>query len=330
MTPSTAPTRRFVLAAAAMLLPPRAAGAQMAKRRRIAFLLPGSQESSKPYFGPFQQGLRALGYGDEDIAIESRYADGHLERLPDLAAELVHLAPEVIVTGSIPAVQALKRATSTIPIVMGGSGDPVGLGFVASLAHPGGNITGLAAGVSSEMAGKSLQLLKTAIPSAERIAILVNPGNPTHLPVLQVARQAAQTLRAELLSVEARAPDEIDNAFAAAVRQHADALMVVGDAVFQLEISRIVELAASRKLPAIYPLREFAVIGGLMSYGADPKDRWRRAATYVDKILKGAKPSDLPVEQPTKFPLVVNLKTADALGLTVPPAVLDLADEVIE
>jgi len=329
VTPGTSLTRRLVLAAAGSLLLPRAAGAQ-AKRRRIAFLLPGAQEPSKSYFGPFQEGLRALGYGDEDIAIESRYADGHLERLPDLAAELVHLAPEVIVTGSIPAVQALKRATSTIPIVMGGSGDPVGLGFVASLAHPGGNITGLAADVSSEMAGKSLQLLKTAIPSAERIAILVNPGNPTHLPVLQVARQAAQTLRTELLSVEARRPDEIDDAFAAAVRQHADALMVLGDAVFQSEISQIVELAASRKLPAIYPLRQFAVIGGLMSYGADPKDRWRRAATYVDKILKGAKPSDLPVEQPTKFPLVVNLKTADALGLTIPQLILATADEVIE
>jgi putative ABC transport system substrate-binding protein len=328
--PGTSPTRRLVLAAAGSLLLPRAAVAQMAKRRRIAFLLPGAQESSKSYFGPFQEGLRALGYGDEDIAIESRYADGHLERLPDLAAELVHLAPEVIVTGSIPAVQALKRATSTIPIVMGGSGDPVGLGFVASLAHPGGNITGLAAGVSSEIFGKSLQLLKTAIPGAERIAILVNPGNPMHLPVLQVVQQAAQTLRTELLSVEARAPDEIDDAFAAAVRQQADALMVAGDAVFISEISRIVELAASRKLPAIYERREFAAAGGLMSYGADPKDRWRRAATYVDKILKGAKPADLPVEQPTRFELVINLSTAKALGLTIPHSMLPLADEVIE
>jgi putative ABC transport system substrate-binding protein len=213
---------------------------------------------------------------------------------------------------------------------MGGSGDPVGLGFVASLAHPGGNITGLAADVSSEMAGKSLQLLKTAIPGAERIAILVNPGNPAHLPVLQVARQAAQTFRTELLSVEARRPDEIDDAFAEVVRQHADALMVVGDAVFQSEISRIVELAASRKLPAIYPVPAFAETGGLMSYGADPKDRWRRAATYVDKILRGAKPADLPVEQPTRFELIINLKTAEALGLTIPPSILDLADEVIE
>jgi putative ABC transport system substrate-binding protein len=242
----------------------------------------------------------------------------------------VHLAPEVIVATNAAAVQAAKQATSTIPIVMAVPTDPVGFGFVASLAHPGGNVTGLSSMVSYEIAGKWLQLLKTAIPGTERIAILINPPTPGHVSFLQVARQAALTLRTELLSVEARVPDEIDGAFAIMAREHADALVVLGDAMFISEGSRIVGLAASHKLPAIYANREFAAIGGLMSYGTDLTDLFRRAATYVDKILKGAKPADLPVEQPTKFQLVVNMKTAQALGLTIPPVILAGADEVIE
>jgi putative tryptophan/tyrosine transport system substrate-binding protein len=180
------------------------------------------------------------------------------------------------------------------------------------------------------MTGKWLGLLKTAIPGAQRIAILLNPGNPSHVRFLQAAQQAAQTLRTEPLSVEARTPDDIAGAFAIMIREHAEALIVPGDGVFLSEKSRVVELAASHKLPAIYQNREFVPIGGLMSYGPDLKDSWRRAATYVDKILKGAKPADLPVEQPTKFELVVNLKTAQALGLTIPPSILAGADEVIE
>jgi putative ABC transport system substrate-binding protein len=329
MTPGPAATRRLVLAAAGTLLLPRAAGAQIAKRRRIAVLTSGSRASAEPNLGAFREGLRALGYGDADIEIEIRYADGHLEHLPDLAAELVHLAPEVVVAVAPPAVQAAKQATSTIPIVMATVGDPVAIGFVASLAHPGGNVTGLS-GVAPEMVGKWLGLLKTAIPDAERIAILLNPGNPSHAPMLQAAQQAAQTLRTELLSVEARTPDDIAGAFAIMIRERADALIVSGDGVFFSEKSRVAELAASHKLPAIYQLRDYVAIGGLLSYGPDLKDSWRRAATYVDKILKGAKPADLPVEQPTKFELVVNLKTAQALGLTIPPAILAGADEVIE
>jgi putative tryptophan/tyrosine transport system substrate-binding protein len=329
VTPGTRPTRRLVLAAATSLLLPHTARAQSAKRRRIAFLTTGSRASGEAYLGAFRQGLRALGYGDADIEIEIRYAEGHFERLPNLAAELVHLAPEVIVATSTPAVQAAKQATSTIPIVMAAGGDPVGSGFVASLAHPGGHITGLST-VSPEMAGKWLQLLKTAIPGAERIAFLVNLRNPQDVSLLQVARQAAETLRTELLSVEAGAPDEINGAFAVMAREHAEALIVTGDPFFFLEKSRVVELAASHKLPAIYQWREFAAIGGLMSYGPDLNDLFRRAATYVDKILKGAKPADLPVEQPTKFQLVINLKTAQALGLTIPPSILAGADEVIE
>jgi putative tryptophan/tyrosine transport system substrate-binding protein len=329
MTPGTSPTRRLVLAAAGALLLTHAARGQMAKRRRIAFLTTASRAGIEPYLGTFRQGLRALGYGDEDIAIEIRGADGHYERLPDLAAELVHLAPEVIVATSTPAAQAAKQGTATIPIVMAASGDPVGSGFVASLAHPGGNITGLST-VAPEMAGKWLQLLKTAIPGASRIAFLGNLGNLQQVPLLQAAQQAARTLRTDLLSIDASTSDELDGAFATMAREHAEALIVTGDPVFFLEKTRIVELAASRKLPAIYQWREFAAIGGLMSYGPDLNDLFRRAATYVDKILKGAKPADLPVEQPTKFQLVVNLKTAQALGLTIPPVILAGADEVIE
>jgi putative tryptophan/tyrosine transport system substrate-binding protein len=212
---------------------------------------------------------------------------------------------------------------------MVGFSDPVVNGIVASLAHPGGNITGLST-VSPEMAGKWLQLLKTAIPDAERIAFLINPRMPQQVQMLPAARQAARTLRLELLSVEAGAPDEINGAFAVMAREHAEALTVTGDPIFIAEKNRIVELAASHKLPAIYQFREFVAIGGLMSYGPDLNDLFRRAAFYVDKILKGAKPADLPVEQPTRFQLVVNLKTAQALGLTIPTVIIAGADEVIE
>jgi putative ABC transport system substrate-binding protein len=277
----------------------------------------------------FQQGLRARGWGDGEIEIEIRAADGQVERLPDLAAELVRLAPEVIVIATPQAGYAAKQATSTIPIVMVAMGDPVGLGFVASLARPGGNITGLST-VSPEMAGKWLQLLKTAIPGAERIAFLVNLRSAQQVPLLQAAQQAARTLGINLLSVEASTSDEIDAAFATMARERAEALIVTGDPIFFLERARIVELAASHKLPSICQWSAFAAIGGLMSYGPDQNDLFRRAAMFVDKILKGAKPADLPIEQPTKFQLVINLKTARALGLTIPPLILGGADEVLE
>ncbi len=230
------------------------ARAQPTRRRRIVLLATASRITDEPLLGAFRQGLRALRYGDEDIAIEIRYADGHKERLPDLAAELVRLAPEVIVAVAPPAIQAAKQATSTIPIVMVSSGDPVAIGFVSSLAHPAGNVTGLST-VSPEMVGKWMQLLKTAIPDAERVAILVNPGNLGFAPLLQVAPQAARTLRLELLSVEARAADEIGGAFATMSRERAEALIVPNDAVFLSEKSWIVELAASHKLPTIYMAR---------------------------------------------------------------------------
>ena len=317
MTPGPSPTRRLVLAAAGALLLPHAATAQPATRRRVAYLATASRAVAEPLLGALREGLRALGYADDELAIQLHYADGHAERLPDLAAELVRLAPEVIVAGSTAAVQAAKQATSTIPIVMAVPTDPVAFGFVASVAHPGGNVTGMSSAFSHDLAGKLLQLLQTVIPGIERIAILLNSDNPGRAPYLQIAQQAARTLRAELLPVEARTADEIGGAFAIMTREHAGALIVPGDPTFLSERSRIVELAAMHKLPAIYGLREFAVIGGLMSYGIDLKENFRHAATFVDKILKGAKPADLPVEQPTKFQLVVNLKTAQALGLTI-------------
>jgi putative ABC transport system substrate-binding protein len=329
MTPGAAPTRRLVLAATGALLLPRAAHAQTPKRRRIGYLMPGSRPPGGVYSGAFWQGLRALGYGGEDIAIEERYADGDMARLPDLAAELVRLAPEVILTAGRVGVQAAKEATSTIPIVMASITDPVATGFVASLAHPGSNVTGLSIS-APEMGGKWLDLLKTAVPDAKRIAFLLNPRNPAQVGLLQAAQQAARTRRIELLSVEAGTPDEIDGAFAAMKREQADALIVSADPVFGRKRSEIVELAASHKLPAIYEARGFADSGGLISYGANVNDNFRRAASYVDKILKGANPADLPVEQPTRFELVVNLRTARALGLTIPPMLLAGADEIIE
>jgi putative ABC transport system substrate-binding protein len=212
---------------------------------------------------------------------------------------------------------------------MTSAGDPVGLGFVASLAHPGGNITGLST-QSQDIVSKWVELLKTAAPGAERIAFLVNPSNPAYAVVLQGAQRAAEGLHVEILPIGVHTPDELDGAFAAMAREHVDALIGWGDPVFRSEKGRIVEFAATHKLPAIYQFPDFVAGGGLMSYGPDLKDLYRHAAAFVDKILKGAKPADLPVEQPTRFQLVVNLKTAQALGLTIPPSILARADEVIE
>jgi putative tryptophan/tyrosine transport system substrate-binding protein len=329
MTLITSPTRRFVLAAAGALPLSPAVWAQTATRRRIGFLNAGAAADLVAHFAAFREGLSALGYRDEDVAIDARYADGYMERLPDLAAELVRLAPEVIFGEGPAAVKAVQRATAMIPIVMANVADPVGAGFIASLAHPGGNLTGLA-NLAQETVGKRLQLLKAVIPGAERIAILINPGNPGNLLQFEAAQQAALTLHIEVFRVEARATAEIDGAFAAMAQQHADALFAAGDPVLGEATGQIIELAASRKLPAIYQDRNPVDAGGLMSYGIDRIEVYRQVAVYVDKILKGAKPADLPVEQPTKFQLVVNLKTAQALGLTIPPAILAGADEVIE
>ena len=278
----------------------------------------------------FQEGLRELGYVEgQNIVIEYRSADGKDERLPGLAAELVRLKVDVIVSASPPATEAAKRATSTVPIVFALSGDPVAAGLVASLARPGGNITGLAT-ISGEVVGKQLELLKRVAPKVSRVAVLQNPSNPGHALTLPQAEGAARALGVQLQVLKARTPSEIEVAFAAMRSQRADGALVLRDAMFREQRAQIVALAAKSRLPAVYGLREEAEAGGLMAYGASVPQLFRRAATYVDKILKGAKPADLPVEQPTKFELVINLKTAKALGLTIPPSLLGQADQVIQ
>ena len=329
MTRPALPTRRLVLAAVGVALLRRVARAQPVRRHRIAFLSLNSRAAAGENWEAFRQGLHALGYSEEDIVIESRWADEQAGRLAPLAAELARLAPEVIVVGSAAAALAVKQATATIPIVVTALNDPVGSGFVASLAHPGGNVTGLSS-QQEDTISKELELLETVVPTAKRIAALVDPSNPTHAGVLHTLEEAARTSRTQLFTVEANAPGEVDGAFSAIVGEHADALVVLGGPLVMNQRHRIVDLAASHKLPAIYYERELVMAGGLMSYGADLKDIYRHAATYVDKILKGAKPADLPVEQPTTFELVVNLNTAKSLGLTIPPSVLARADEVIE
>jgi putative ABC transport system substrate-binding protein len=278
----------------------------------------------------FQEGLRELGYVEgQNIVIEYRSADGKDERLPGLAAELVRMKVDVIVTASPPATEAAKRATSTVPIVFALSADPVAAGLVASLARPGGNITGLAT-ISAEVVGKQLELLKRVAPKVSRVAVLQNPSNPGHALMLPQAEGAARALGVQLQVLKARTPSEIEVAFAAMRSQRADGALVLRDAVFRERRAQIVALAAKSRLPAVYGLREEAEAGGLMAYGASVPQLFRRAATYVDKILKGAKPADLPVEQPTKFELVINLKTAKALGLTIPSSLLGQADQVIQ
>jgi putative tryptophan/tyrosine transport system substrate-binding protein len=278
----------------------------------------------------FRQGLRELGYVEgQNIAIEYRAAQWKYERLPGLAAELVRLKVDVIVTASPPATEAAKQATSTIPIVFTVVGDPVAEGFVANLARPGGNITGLAT-ISPELVGKQLEMLKAVVPKISRVAVLQNPSNLSHLRQLRQAESAARALGVQLQILEARTPSEIEAAFPAMSSQRAGGVLVLRDAVFRAQGAQIAALAAKSRLPAMYGLREQAEAGGLMAYGASVPQMFRRAATYVDRILKGAKPGDLPVEQPTKFELVINLKTAKALGLTIPQSILVRADRVID
>jgi putative ABC transport system substrate-binding protein len=315
-----------------VLLPVAAGAQQTAKIPRIGFLSPSSPSDSRTplRFGAFRQGLRELGYLEgRTIAIESRWAEGKYDRLPGLAAELVRLKMDVIVTYSPPAIQAVKQATGTIPIVMGGVIDPVATGFVASLARPGGNITGLSL-MAPELVGKQLEILREMVPKVTRVAVLGNPANAGTAPQLRQAQEAARALKVQLQPLEARGPNDIDTAFAAITKAGAGAVVVLVDAMFLDHRTRIADLAAKRGLPSIYGLSDFVEAGGLVFYGANDTERFRRAATYVDKILKGAKPADLPVEQPTKFEFVINLKTAKALGLTIPQTLLLRADQVIQ
>jgi putative ABC transport system substrate-binding protein len=319
--------RRFLLTSlAGVFAAPLAAEAQQlsGKIARIGLL------GDVPSFlnEEFRQGLRELGYVEgQSIVIEHRYPEWKYERLPGLAADLVRLKVDVIVAASPAATKAAKQATSTIPVIFIVSGDPVADGFVASLARPGGNITGLAT-TSPELVGKQLELLKGVAPKVSRVAVLQNPN--THRDVLRQAEGAARALGVQLQILEARTPSEIEAAFAAMSSHRTDGILVLRDAVFRAQRAQITALAAKNRLPAIYGLREEAEAGGLVAYGASVPQLYRRAATYVDKILKGARPGDLPVEQPTKYELVINLKTAKALGLTIPPSLLARADQVIE
>jgi putative ABC transport system substrate-binding protein len=274
------------------------------------------------------QGLRELGYVEgRNIAFEGRYYGDNVERLPTLAAELVRLQVDVIVAGSPPAPEAAKHATSTIPIVMINHDDPVATGLVTSLSKPAGNVTGMSIATPA-LRGKRLQLLKEIVPGLTSVAVLWNPTGPA--PELRELEVAGRSLNLQLQVVEARTPSEFPVAFAAATKRRANALFVIGNAVYFVHRAQLVELAAESRLPAIYGLKEFVVAGGLMAYGVDIRDSARRAAEYVDKILKGAKAGDLPIQQPTKFELVINLKTAKALGLSIPQSLLLRADEVIQ
>jgi len=303
------------------------ADAQQAKVPRIGFLSPGSLSSVTGRYEAFRQGLRELGYVEgKNIIIEPRYAEGKVDRLPPLAAELVRLKVDIIVTVTTPGVLAAKKATETIPIVFAGVGDPVRGGLVTSLARPGGNITGLSI-LSPELDGKRLELLKETAPKIIRIAYLWNPVAPgTGLKGMEVA---APALGLQLQSLEVRRANDFDSAFEAIIRERAHALTAAAHPVINDHRKRIVDFAAKNKLPAIYTDSEFVDTGGLMFYGVNFAHLYRRAATYVDKILKGTKPADLPVEQPTKFEFVINLKAAKQIGLTIPPNVLVRADKVI-
>jgi putative ABC transport system substrate-binding protein len=301
---------------------------QATKVYRVGWLNPGAPSITVELV---RQGLRELGYSEgQNLIIEYRHAEGRDDRLADFAAELVRLQVDVIVAGGLPGVRAAQHATRTIPIVMLGITDPVAQGFVASLVRPGGNITGMA-NLGEGLFGKRLELLKETMPQSARIAVLANPAAPGHAPRIHTLRVAAQALGLQLHVVEVRHADELDTAFAAMTQAGADALLVVSDPTLLAKLhTRTVELAATHRLPAMYDWRYYVDAGGLMYYGRSVPENARRIAIYVDKILKGAKPADLPVEQPMKFELVINLKTAQALGITMPPSLLILADEVIK
>jgi putative ABC transport system substrate-binding protein len=303
---------------------------QPKKVPRIGFLGGASASFYAARTNAFRQGLNELGYTEgKNIDIEYRYAEGKFDRLPDLAAELVGLKLDVIVAAPTPSVLAAKKASATTPIVFASVVDPVASGLVASLARPGGNITGLTI-LGPELSGKRLELLKEVLPKVTRVAALWNSANPAQELIWKEMQAAAQELRLQLQSLEVRSANDFDIAFKAALRERAQALIPSGEPLINTQLKRIVEFAAKNRLPAMYAGPEVVDAGGLMSYAPNYTDQYRRAAVYVDKILKGAKPADLPVEQPTKFEFVINLKTAKQIGLTIPPNVLARADRVIK
>jgi len=314
----------------AFLLGVAAEAQQPTKNPRIGYLSGSSPSTSPARREAFRQGLRELGYVEgKNIVIEQRYAEGKFDRLPALAAELVRLKVDIIVTAGPQTTRPAKQATSTIPIVMAQDPDPVGNGFVASLARPGGNITGLAT-FAPELSGKQLELLKETVPKLSHVAVFgtsINPGNAQNLREVELA---AKAFGVKLQYLDVLSPKDFETAFRAPSKGLADAVLMLPGSVLGLQRAQLADLAVKSRLPAIYPQAEFTEAGGLMYYGTNTPDLFRRAATYVDKILKGAKPADLPVEQPTKFEFIINLKAAKQIGLTVPPNVLARADKVIK
>ena len=320
--------RGFIGALAGGLLAgPVAANAQQAgKVARIGYLSPLTASVDSPHSQAFRQGLRVLGYVEgQNLVIENRYADGRFGRLPDLALELVRLKVDVIVAAPTPAIRAAQQATRTIPVVMAFSGDPIGEGFVAGMARPGRNITGLSASVA-EMATKRMEFLKAIVPAMSRVAFLANAA--TVRQAISGTEAAGRTLGVQVSTVLVRNPSGLDDAFSTVEKARVGGLIV--DLTLQDQWKQIVQFALKSRLPTMSGPRDFIEAGGLVAYGPDYSDLFRRAATYVDKILKGAKPGELPVEQATKFELIINLKTAKALGLTIPPSLLQRADQVIE
>ena len=324
--------REFIVALGGTAAWPLVAGAQQGKMLRLGYLEPGKRTDPtvQNLRHQFLLGLRDLGYiENRDFKLEERYADGQLDQLPALAKELVQLPADIIAAGGEAAIRAAKQGTDQIPIVMLIAADPVISGFVATLARPGGNITGMSA-LASNMSGKRLELLQEIVPQTSRVAVLWNSGNLSKVEEWKDTQNAGKTLGLTLHSIEARAPADFDNAFATILRERPDAMIAFTELLTLAFRDQIGKFAMANRLPMVAELREFAVAGGLASYGTSRPDLWRRAAAYVDKIVRGAKPAELPVEQPTRFELVINMKTAKALGIDVPPVMLTRADEVIE
>jgi putative ABC transport system substrate-binding protein len=320
-----------LLAGAATLGRPRPARAQHAERiYRVGFMGNSTAALEANLVGPFRKGLHELGYEEgRDLLIEYRWAEGDYSRFPALVAELIAAKVEVIVTAGTPASLAVKKSGTTIPLVMVAVGDPVGTGLVASLARPGGNATGLSS-IAPDLEGKRLELLRDVVPNFSHVAVLWNPTNPFHTISLQHARDAAKVLHVKMLAVPVRTTEELGQGFAAILSERPDALLVLADRVFLHDRKSLIDFTLQHRLPGVYAYRELVDAGGLMSFGPDYAEMHRRAATYVDKILKGAKPADLPVAQPTRFSFILNLKAAKSLGLKISPMLLALADEVIE